>query len=208
MQLADYVIPSAPLEHAHPERAHGDAQLPGRRLTAKCFREAGLAAPAPTPDIVRWWDSFAMHSRGRKADILLEIGRKGEQLSIRYEARRTARHRSGRQSKATCPATTSSRSFSARTPPRCWLRSRERRRTSRKVRSTCRETNGTWLVPLDRTAFHIWAKLDSENPVLAVSCSYRGGIACPARCWRRGLARSPIPYPPLLQSSHKIWQAD
>jgi hypothetical protein len=54
----------------------------------QCFREAGLLETNLTDRIVDWWDRLASKSRGRHKDVLNEIGRCGERLSITYETAR------------------------------------------------------------------------------------------------------------------------
>jgi hypothetical protein len=56
----------------------------------QCFNEAGLS-DGYDQEIVAFWDRAANLSRGRTNDILLEIGRKGERLSIAFEIERTGR---------------------------------------------------------------------------------------------------------------------
>ncbi len=54
----------------------------------QCFKEAGLTDSPPTFEIVKWWDKLASKSRGRHDDLLTDIGRTGERLSIEYERNR------------------------------------------------------------------------------------------------------------------------
>ncbi len=56
----------------------------------QCFNEAGLS-DGYDEAVVTFWDCAANLSRGRTHDVLLEIGRTGERLSIAYEAKRTGR---------------------------------------------------------------------------------------------------------------------
>jgi hypothetical protein len=50
----------------------------------QCFRDADLLDSVDT-DVVEWWDNIAGPIRGRRESYLLEIGRKGERLSVEYE---------------------------------------------------------------------------------------------------------------------------
>jgi hypothetical protein len=67
----------------------------GRSVAAKylpidvvqCFREAGLFA-SNTDEVVAWWDKIAKVSRKGSKDTKLDVGRKGEKLSIAYERKR------------------------------------------------------------------------------------------------------------------------
>lgn len=72
---------------------HGRAQALGYMDTdsKQCFREAGLLETPPSDAIVGWWDRLASRSRGRQKDILNDIGRMGERLSIIYEKMRVGK---------------------------------------------------------------------------------------------------------------------
>jgi hypothetical protein len=56
----------------------------------QCFNEAGLSN-SYDEEVVAFWDRAANLSRGRTNDILLEIGREGERLSIAFETNRTGK---------------------------------------------------------------------------------------------------------------------
>ncbi len=56
----------------------------------QCFNEAYLSS-GYDEQVVAFWDRAANLSRGRTDDILLQIGREGERLSIAYETERTGR---------------------------------------------------------------------------------------------------------------------
>ena len=58
---------------------------------AQCFRECGLLE-SQEPDIVAWWDSLSARRRHDTSAALLETGREGERLSVRYELERTGCH--------------------------------------------------------------------------------------------------------------------
>ena len=58
--------------------------------TRQCLQEA-YVSEGYAADVVDFWDRAANLSRGRISDILLDIGRAGERLSIDYETRRTGR---------------------------------------------------------------------------------------------------------------------
>lgn len=55
--------------------------------TVQCFKDAGLLDEAD-PEVAKWWDSFITPSRVTDEARLLEIGRKGEWLSIKHEEKR------------------------------------------------------------------------------------------------------------------------
>lgn len=57
---------------------------------AQVFLEAGLV-DGVEDDVVAFWDSLAAQARGQKDTRLLEIGRRGERLTVAYEERRTGR---------------------------------------------------------------------------------------------------------------------
>ncbi len=54
-----------------------------------CFSKAGLMASPVTRNIVDWWDSLAKVERQTIEQISDDIGRKGEELTIKYEEERT-----------------------------------------------------------------------------------------------------------------------
>lgn len=55
----------------------------------QCFKDAGLLAPDPDHEVVRWWDDVAARCRSIRRDELTIVGRQGERLSIQYELERT-----------------------------------------------------------------------------------------------------------------------
>ena len=56
----------------------------------QCFSEAGLFSK-PTDDIVAWWDKYSKVSRKTRRDNNLDVGRRGEKLTIAHERSRTNR---------------------------------------------------------------------------------------------------------------------
>jgi hypothetical protein len=58
---------------------------------AQCFREAGLFGEV-NDDIVQWWDKYSKISRKQGKDTKLDVGRRGEKLSIKHESERTGRN--------------------------------------------------------------------------------------------------------------------
>ncbi|GAA0843662.1 hypothetical protein GCM10008915_45280 [Bifidobacterium pullorum subsp. gallinarum] len=54
----------------------------------QCFTEAYLLE-GYSLDVVEWWDKLAVATRGFHEDMRLELGRKGELLSIEHETTRT-----------------------------------------------------------------------------------------------------------------------
>lgn len=56
----------------------------------QCFEEAGLA-DGETNEIVNWWDTYSKLGRNTKRDNNIEVGRKGEKLSLDLEQERTKR---------------------------------------------------------------------------------------------------------------------
>lgn len=69
-------------------RSEAQKYLPVNVL--QCFKEAGLFGE-PSDEIVNWWDRYSKVSRKTTKDKNLEIGRRGEKLSIKYERDRTQR---------------------------------------------------------------------------------------------------------------------
>jgi hypothetical protein len=51
---------------------------------AQCLRYAGLLGPIDE-SVRQWWDELAAHFRAEQSQKLLEIGRRGEQLSFQLE---------------------------------------------------------------------------------------------------------------------------
>lgn len=56
-----------------------------------CFYEAGLMDENPGNTVIGWWDQISNFLRRIEEDRKIEIGRKGEQLTILYEQKRTGR---------------------------------------------------------------------------------------------------------------------
>ena len=54
----------------------------------QCFSEAYLLEGYEY-DVIEWWDKLATATKGYSEDIRLELGRKGEKLSIEFEKART-----------------------------------------------------------------------------------------------------------------------
>lgn len=54
----------------------------------KCFEEAGLGRGSLGEDVIRWWDQIAALFRNPRENEMLEIGREGERLTIKYEINR------------------------------------------------------------------------------------------------------------------------
>lgn len=90
-QLSDFILFFQPPWSKLLPRGRVKALVSMSAESRQCFQEAGLAIPTATEEIVAWWDTLPSCSRGFRSDALLEIGRKGERLSIEYEKRRTGR---------------------------------------------------------------------------------------------------------------------
>lgn len=56
----------------------------------QCFAEAGLIV-GYSDEVVGWWDALAARARGQKSKIMIETGRHGERLSIKYGQVRTGK---------------------------------------------------------------------------------------------------------------------
>lgn len=56
----------------------------------QCLEEAGLA-DGDTDEVVNWWDTYSKLSRRAKKNNNVEVGRRGEKLSLKYELDRTKR---------------------------------------------------------------------------------------------------------------------
>lgn len=54
----------------------------------QCFKDAELV-DTYEKEVVKWWDLLSTIARGKQQDIQLEIGRRGEELSLEYERIRT-----------------------------------------------------------------------------------------------------------------------
>lgn len=55
---------------------------------AQCLDAAGLFSSPPSAEVLQWWDALAQEVRATDNAKLLEQGRKAEQLTMDYEARR------------------------------------------------------------------------------------------------------------------------
>lgn len=56
----------------------------------QCFREAGLLADPPTPDVIEWFDRVNGNTRLAADQIKLERARLAERLSLEHESKRLA----------------------------------------------------------------------------------------------------------------------
>lgn len=56
-----------------------------------CFYEAGLMDEYPEKAVIGWWDQISSFLRRTEEERNTEVGRKGEQLTILYEQKRTGR---------------------------------------------------------------------------------------------------------------------
>lgn len=54
-----------------------------------CFYEANLLDDPPTEDVIQWWDKIAESLRKQQDEKKNAIGRKGEQITVEYEKKRT-----------------------------------------------------------------------------------------------------------------------
>ena len=50
-----------------------------------CFRAAGLMDGDISDEVLSWWDEMAQELRGMQDDRHLEVGRRGERLTLQYE---------------------------------------------------------------------------------------------------------------------------
>ena len=90
MQIMDYIVSVRPSWSSLMPKGRSET-LPFLPADVRqCFNEAGLSDGYAT-EVVQFWDRAANLSRGRSNDVLLEIGREGERLSIEYEVMRTGR---------------------------------------------------------------------------------------------------------------------
>lgn len=61
------------------------------REVRQCFAEADLTVEPPSAEVVEWWDSLADYLRTVGTLGQVEVGRRGERMSIEWEQRRTGR---------------------------------------------------------------------------------------------------------------------
>ena len=54
-----------------------------------CFYEAGLMVENPGEAVIGWWDQISSFLRRNEEDKKIEVGRKGEYLTVLYEQKRT-----------------------------------------------------------------------------------------------------------------------
>jgi hypothetical protein len=57
----------------------------------QCFEAAHLFSPAPSSEILKWWDALAQDARAAENDRRLAQGREAELLTISYETDRLSR---------------------------------------------------------------------------------------------------------------------
>lgn len=88
LQLVDVVVVTGPIWAPVLSRGRREARKHLPPEVNQCFEEADLYQPI-TPDQVRWWDRIAGSSREIRTSQLLETGRRGEELTLRFELDRT-----------------------------------------------------------------------------------------------------------------------
>ena len=86
--LYDYVSVCRPAWASRIPLGRKEASIFMTNDEKRCFFEAGLLNP-PDEAIVLWWDILASKFREEQNDVLEDVGRTGEKLTIRFEEERT-----------------------------------------------------------------------------------------------------------------------
>lgn len=89
LQIVDFLRAVRPVWLSQVPKGRNEALAIMNADARYVLREAGLMDMPPCSDVVAWWDSVAADARSERSGILMEIGRRGERLSIAYEAERT-----------------------------------------------------------------------------------------------------------------------
>jgi hypothetical protein len=87
--LALYVQNARPLWAYRTPSGRAEAKALMSSDEVFCFQEAALLDEGPSDMAIRWWDDVASVFRSTDDQHLLEIGRKGERLTVSYERART-----------------------------------------------------------------------------------------------------------------------
>lgn len=86
--LTGYIEKSEPVWAKRIPYGRKEAYLIMTAEEQRCFDEAGLMESTDA-DVVEWWDFLAERERSKKDTSLLDAGREGERLTMRYEQQRT-----------------------------------------------------------------------------------------------------------------------
>lgn len=89
MMLEDYMSSVRPIWRSRIPYGRSEACIFMSKDEKACFHEAGLLDAPPSQDVINWWDDVAESIRTEKEFSNLEIGRKGEKLTVEYETKRT-----------------------------------------------------------------------------------------------------------------------
>ena len=87
--LVDYINSYQPIWAKRIPAGRKEAFLFMSDEEKRCFLEAGLMKTPASQDIIKWWDAIAEKERKTKEGLSLQIGREGEESTIRYETKRT-----------------------------------------------------------------------------------------------------------------------
>ena len=87
--LNDYILKVSPIWSKRIPYGRGEAAIFMTEDERACFSKAKLLLEVLDPSIVAWWDTLADHVRHQASKNLIDIGRLGEENTIRYERRRT-----------------------------------------------------------------------------------------------------------------------
>lgn len=86
--LSDYIEVCHPAWASRIPFGRKEAYLFMNSEEQRCFDEAGLMHSTDI-DVIEWWDNLAQIERSKRNLSLVDIGRTGEALTVRYERQRT-----------------------------------------------------------------------------------------------------------------------
>ncbi len=137
----------------------------------QCFKEAGLMESPPSDAIVEWWDRLASKSRGRQKDILNDIGRMGERLSINYEYMRVGKPPKWQAIESNADGYDILSSVS--NTDNCRLTIEVKASVQSVESATFHVTRNEWAFAKDADMhrFHVWAQVDKQSILASLTIS-------------------------------------
>ncbi len=88
-QLRDLISADKPVWSKLIPRGRRELTRTAPSEVTQILSEAGLLDSPPTDDVIIWWDEMSAIARGIRDSRMLEVGREGEKLTLRYERYRT-----------------------------------------------------------------------------------------------------------------------
>ncbi len=87
--IQDYIVQCAPIWSSRIPYGRQEASLFMSDDERACFIEAGLLNDDVDINVIRWWDELAECIRNDRVNENIKTGRRGEQLTMLYEQKRT-----------------------------------------------------------------------------------------------------------------------